>query len=96
MKRAIAVVATCLGLAVGAVGVTPAPASAAGYFSFGFGVGPGPYGYTHPRRYPYYGPMYRSYPRQVCHPEVRLRKYVRHHRVHYRRVVVNVCYWSRY
>jgi len=105
MKRAFVVAATCLGLAVGAVELAPAPAAAASFsFSFGFG-GPGPYPYPgpfYPRPfYPrpiYPTPMYPyqyqlQQPHQVCFPVVKLRKVVRHHKVHWRKVVVTVCQW---
>ena len=98
MKRTFLAAAACLGLAVGAIGLNPTPASATVSLSFGFGFGspfyghpfyPGPF---HPR--PFMGaPMYQTYPHQVCYPVVKLRKYVRHHHVHWRKVVVTVCTW---
>ena len=100
MKRALVAVVACLSLAIGAVEMAPTPAAAAS-FSFGFGFGgPGPYpfypGPFHP--HPFFGgQMYQyQYPRahQVCYPVVKLRKYVRHHRVHWRKVVVTVCSWQ--
>ena len=63
------------------------------YPYYGYPYYPGPF---HSR--PFFGaPMY-SYPpaHQVCYPVVKLRKYVRHHRVHWRKVVVTVCSWRRW
>jgi hypothetical protein len=108
MKRAFVVAATCLSLAVAAVELTPTPA-AAGTFSFSFGFGgPGFYPYHsgpfYPRPFyprPFYGSPYPyqyqfQQPHQVCYPVVKLRKVVRHHRVHWRKVVVTVCQWRRW
>lgn len=101
MKRVFLAAAACLSLAVGAIGITSTPAAAGVTFSFQFG-GPGPfYGqpfHPHPiYPQPFFGsPMFHSYPpaHRVCYPVVKVKKVIRHRRVHWRRIVVTVCRWQ--
>jgi hypothetical protein len=94
MKRMFLAGAACLGLAVGMIAASsPADARVSVGIYFGY---PGPYyGYPYyPGPYPYYAPR-PYYPRhQVCYPVVKVKKYVRKHRVHFKRVVVTVCRWQ--
>ena len=102
MRREFLAAAACFGLAVGAIGMTPAPAAASGItFSFQFGY-PGPF-YGQPFRprpfypQPFYGaPMFYPHPQlnRVCYPVLKVKKVVRRQRVDWRKVVVTVCRWQ--